>query len=120
MPALLAVSEAKGLELETLAETFKALSDPTRLKILRFLSNNPGGKCCATEQGICACDLEDVTKLSQPTVSHHMKLLVTAGLVLAEKRGKWIYYTLNPTGFGLTKEFLQVAETPVAVPKEKP
>jgi ArsR family transcriptional regulator len=89
--------------LETLACTFKGLADPARLKILLFLANQKG--CCGPE-GICACDLEAVTDLSQPTVSHHMKCLISAGLVRGEKRGKWTYYQLDPKGFALLKNAL--------------
>jgi ArsR family transcriptional regulator, arsenate/arsenite/antimonite-responsive transcriptional repressor len=79
-------------ELETAAWVFKALADPARLKILAFLSKQEGGKCCGTEEGICACDLESVIDLSQPTVSHH-------NLVLGEKRGRWMFYRIDPKGF---------------------
>ena len=76
----------------------KALADPVRLAILEFLLN-PDPTCCAQEEGVCACDFESVLGLSQPTVSHHMKLLVQAGFVRSEKRGRWVYYYLEPTAF---------------------
>lgn len=95
--------------LEVVAWTFKALSDPARLKILTYLASDPDGKCCGTEQGICACDLEAVTGLSQPTISHHMKCLISAHLVVGEKRGKWVYYRLDPKGFELIRQFLITA-----------
>jgi ArsR family transcriptional regulator, arsenate/arsenite/antimonite-responsive transcriptional repressor len=101
-PSLLLTLEAN---LEPLALVFKALSDPTRLKILAFLSSPEGG-CCANADGVCACDLESITALSQPTVSHHMKLLAAAHLVKAEKRGKWMYYSLEPQGFDVVKQFV--------------
>jgi ArsR family transcriptional regulator, arsenate/arsenite/antimonite-responsive transcriptional repressor len=94
-------------ELETAALVFKALSDPARLKILAFLANQDAGKCCGTEEGICACDLEDVIELSQPTVSHHMKLLVSANLVMSEKRGKWMFYRIDPAGFKYVKSLVE-------------
>jgi ArsR family transcriptional regulator, arsenate/arsenite/antimonite-responsive transcriptional repressor len=97
-------------ELETAALVFKALSDPARLKILAFLASEDAGKCCANEEGICACDLEDVIQLSQPTVSHHMKLLVSANLVLGEKRGKWMFYRIDPAGFKYLKSFIKAWE----------
>ena len=84
---------------------FKALSDPARLKILSLLFESAAGRCCA--EGVCGCDLETVTQLSQPTVSHHMKLLQNARLVSAEKRGRWIFYTLNPQGFALARAALE-------------
>ncbi len=99
------VSEPKELELEDLSGIFKALSDPARLKILRLLFASALGRCCA--EGVCACDLETVTQLSQPTVSHHMKLLQNARLVSAEKRGRWMFYTLNPQGFALARGVLE-------------
>jgi ArsR family transcriptional regulator len=93
-------------QLEAAAWVFKALSDPARLKILTHLSRNPDGACCGPEPGVCACDLEAVTGLSQPTVSHHMKCLVSARLVKGEKRGRWMYYQIDPRGFALIKAFL--------------
>lgn len=76
----------------------KALADPNRLAILGFLLEPQPG-CCSRLDGVCACDLERVLDLSQPTVSHHMKQLVEAGLVSAEKRGRWVYYALEPAAF---------------------
>ena len=83
----------------TLASRLKALADPARLKILEFL-RDPVRECCTQPGGVCACDLERFLKLSQPTVSHHMKLLVQAGFVMAEKRGRWVFYALDPAAFG--------------------
>jgi ArsR family transcriptional regulator len=76
----------------------KALADPTRLQILAFLQN-PIQSCCARDEGVCACDLETFLGLTQPTISHHMKLLVEAGFIMSEKRGRWVYYDLNPAAF---------------------
>jgi ArsR family transcriptional regulator len=84
--------------MEELATQFKALSDPARLKILDFLLK-PDRSRCTREEGVCACDVEGVLGLSQPTVSHHMKLLVQAGFITAEKRGRWAFYTVNPDTF---------------------
>lgn len=81
-----------------LATKLKAIADTHRLNILEFLLN-PIQSCCSREEGVCACDLEDFLGLSQPTVSHHMKLLVQAGFVRAEKRGRWVYYDLDPAAF---------------------
>jgi ArsR family transcriptional regulator len=92
--------------LEVAAALFKALSDPARLRILAHLTHSPNGACCGPEPGVCACDLEAVTGLSQPTVSHHMKCLVSARLVKGEKRGRWMYYQIDPRGFALIKAFL--------------
>ena len=76
----------------------KALSDPTRLRILELLKAK-GRSCCdliaRDEKGLCACDVESAVGLSKAAVSHHMALLRRAGLVNAEKRGRWIYYSRN-------------------------
>ncbi len=83
---------------EDLAPVFKALGDPTRLKILDLLKAR-GKSCCdllaRDEPGLCACDVETAVGLSQAAISHHMGLLRRAGLVKAEKRGRWIYYSRN-------------------------
>lgn len=77
---------------------FKALADPTRLKILNILKAR-GRSCCdliaRNEPGLCACDIEEAVGLSQAAVSHHMGLLRRAGLVDAQKRGRWVYYRRN-------------------------
>lgn len=76
----------------------RALADPNRLAIVEFL-HDPIQSCCSRAEGVCGCDLEAFLGVSQPTVSHHMKQLVEAGLVVAEKRGRWVYYDLNPDMF---------------------
>lgn len=81
-----------------LAPAFKALSDPTRLRILELLKSRGKSSCdliARDERGLCACDIEEAVKLSQAAVSHHMGLLRRAGLVSAEKRGRWVYYSRN-------------------------
>lgn len=75
-------------EAEQLARAFKALSDPNRVRLLSLIAANDSGEACV-------CDLTGFVGLSQPTVSHHMKQLVTAGLVTREQRGKWAYYRVN-------------------------
>jgi len=74
---------------ETLARMFKALGDPTRVKLLSMIAAAP-------EAEACICDMTEPVGLSQPTVSHHMKLLVEAGLATREQRGKWAYYRVVP------------------------
>lgn len=77
-----------------LVDALKAISDPTRLKILRILKQR--GKCSIGKPvGMCACDIEEQVRLSQPTVSHHMAVLTKAGLVRAEKQGLWRWYQRN-------------------------
>lgn len=73
---------------ERLASVFKALSDPARVKLVSLIAASEGGEACI-------CDLTEPLGLSQPTVSHHMKLLVDTGLVSREQRGKWAYYRVN-------------------------
>src|SRR6187401_3809910 len=70
-----------------LARLFKALADPTRVAIVNRLAS---GEAC------CVCDLTGAFELSQPTVSHHLRILREAGLVEAERRGTWAYYRLVP------------------------
>lgn len=94
---------------------FKALSDPARVKILEFLKN-PGPGCCTFAGQVCACDVERLLQLSQATISHHMKLLIDAGLVSAAKRGRWMHYTINPTAFAFAANWLSNYSAP-AVPK---
>ena len=71
-----------------MAPLFAALADPTRLRIISMLNASPGGSCCG-------CDLEQPLGLSQPTVSHHLKVLREAGLVTGEKDGRWVRYRVN-------------------------
>lgn len=78
----------------SLSDRLKLLGDPTRFKILEFLAD-PREECCGRGDGVCGCDIETFTGLSQPTVSHHMKQLVDAGLVRSERRGRWVYYELE-------------------------
>ncbi len=76
---------------EAVVSVLKALADPVRLSILEFLWS-PAAEEFRTGDGICAGDIEDFLGVSQPTVSYHMKILVGAGLVRAEKRGQRVYY----------------------------
>src|SRR5215813_9512183 len=92
---------------EQLILVFKALEDPTRLKILELLRSR-GKSCCELiardERGLCACDIEAAVGLSPAAVSHHMNLLRRAGLVEAEKRGRWVYYRRNEAGLARVAE----------------
>ncbi|MFX4271408.1 ArsR/SmtB family transcription factor [Propionibacteriaceae bacterium Y1685] len=76
-------------EAQQLARMFKALGDPTRVRLLSMIAARSDGEACV-------CDLTEPVGLSQPTVSHHMKQLVDAGLVTREQRGKWAYYAIVP------------------------
>lgn len=73
---------------ERLASVFKALADPARVKLVSLIAASEGGEACI-------CDLTEPLGLRQPTVSHHMKVLVDSGLVSRDQRGKWAYYRVN-------------------------
>lgn len=73
---------------ERVSRVFKALGDPTRVRLLSLIAAGDGGEACI-------CDLTEPVGLSQGTVSHHMKLLADAGLVTREQRGKWAYFALD-------------------------
>jgi len=72
-----------------LARTLKALADPARLRLLSLIA-------ATDEAEACVCDLTEPVGLSQPTVSHHLKTLVDAGLLTRERRGSWAFYALVP------------------------
>ena len=80
------------------SDRFKLLGDATRWRILSFLAR-PIRSSCSRDDGVCGCDLETHLGVRQPTISHHMKLLVDAGLVTAERRGRWVYYEVVPAVF---------------------
>jgi ArsR family transcriptional regulator, arsenate/arsenite/antimonite-responsive transcriptional repressor len=70
---------------EHVAPLLKALAEPVRLRLMSLVASHPGGEACV-------CDLNDAFELSQPTISHHLKVLHEAGLLDREKRGVWVYY----------------------------
>jgi len=73
---------------EALARIFRALGDPTRVRLLSLIAAHADGEACV-------CDLTDPVGLTQPTVSHHLKQLAEAGLITREQRGKWAYYRVE-------------------------
>lgn len=83
---------------EALVAGFKALGDETRLQIFRLIA--------AQEAPLCACDIVDRFDVSQPTISHHLRVLRQAGLITATKRGVWMYYVVNERGTGALAHFL--------------
>ncbi len=85
-------------EAEMLARSFAALADPVRLRLLSAVAAAP--------DEVCACDLVDTSGRSQPTVSHHMKVLVDAGLVKREKRGLWVWYRIVPSRLDALRSML--------------
>jgi ArsR family transcriptional regulator, arsenate/arsenite/antimonite-responsive transcriptional repressor len=80
----------------------KAIAEPTRLRLLSLLAAH-------ADREACICDLTDPVGLSQPTVSHHMKVLVDAGLLTREQRGKWAFYRLVPGALGALARLLSTA-----------
>ncbi|GAA4475058.1 metalloregulator ArsR/SmtB family transcription factor [Enteractinococcus fodinae] len=87
---------------QRLAAMFKALADPTRLRLLSHVT----AQGC---QDVCACDLTEELQITQPTVSHHMKKLVDAGLVTREQRGKWAHYSVVPGALEELRELLNLS-----------
>lgn len=94
--ALLPIDEAT-----LLAATFKALADPTRVRLLRYLAESAAGTACA-------CHLPEALGISQPTLSFHMNKLHDAGLVLREKRGRWVHWTVRPESLASVRGFLDL------------
>ena len=72
-----------------LAQVFKALGDPVRLRLVSLIGAHQGGE-------VCVCDLTEAFDLTQPTISHHLKVLREAGIITSERRGTWVYYRLEP------------------------
>ena len=74
---------------QQVAPMLKALADPVRLRLMSLIASHEGGEACV-------CDLNDAFDLSQPTISHHLKVLHESGLVSRDKRGVWVYYRADP------------------------
>ncbi|WP_330458724.1 metalloregulator ArsR/SmtB family transcription factor [Streptomyces sp. NBC_00820] len=87
-----------------LAKLFKALGDPVRLRLLSMIASRAGGE-------VCVCDLTPAFDLSQPTISHHLKLLRQAGLIDCERRGTWVYYWALPATLDRLAVFLKTSRT---------
>jgi len=87
-PAVLSapLTEARAAEL---AEAFAVLADPARLRLLSLIASAGAGEACV-------CELVEPLGRSQPTVSHHLKILVEAGLIVGDKRGRWVWYRAVP------------------------
>jgi len=86
-----------------LARMFKALSDPVRLRLLSLIASHEGGEACV-------CDLTGPFDVSQPTISHHLKILREAGLVGSERRGTWVYYWVLPAALTRLSALFQAPE----------
>jgi ArsR family transcriptional regulator len=85
-----------------LAGTFKAIADPARLRLLSFIAVQPSGEACV-------CHLTKPLGLTQPTVSHHLKVLYDAGLLDRDRRGTWVYYRIIPERLAALREALAAA-----------
>lgn len=84
---------------EDLAKAFKALGDPTRVRLISIVAASEGEEACV-------CDLTEPVGLSQPTVSHHLKILMDAGFLTRSKRGTWAYYRLVPGALNRLSQLL--------------
>lgn len=94
-------------EAQTLADDFKVLADPTRLRLLSLIASVPEGE-------VCACDLNEPLDRSQATVSHHLSVLTRAGLITREQRGKWAWFQVAPERADFVRSILG-EESPVSV-----
>ncbi|MET4612800.1 ArsR family transcriptional regulator [Rhodococcus sp. PvR044] len=91
-----------------IARTFKALGDPVRLRLLSLIASHDGGEACV-------CDISPSFDLSQPTISHHLKVLREAGLLDSERRGTWVYYRVIPAALHRLSSALADADPTAAV-----
>jgi ArsR family transcriptional regulator len=98
-----ALGESQAAEL---AAMFKALGDPVRLRLLSLIASHPGGEACV-------CEISATFDVSQPTISHHLKLLRSAGLLDCERRGTWVYYWAIPSPLRQLSSALQVDDRPL-------
>lgn len=84
---------------DQLAEAFKAISDPARLRLLSFIASQPSGEACV-------CHLMKPLGLSQPTVSHHLRILFRAGILDRERRRTWVFYRIVPERLAALRDVL--------------
>jgi ArsR family transcriptional regulator len=97
-------SEAPGL-----AQVFKALGDPVRLRLVSLIGAHEGGE-------MCVCELTEAFNLSQPTISHHLKILREAEIIGSQRRGTWVYYRLEPAALERMGALLSAPPRPLTVP----
>ena len=93
------------VEADGLAQVFAALADPVRLRLLSLI---------ATAGEVCACDLQAPVDRSQPTISHHTKVLADAGLIVGEKRGRWVWWSIVPGRLAEVREALGATDAVTA------
>ena len=98
-----------GEQAEALATTFKALADPVRLRLLSMIASHAGGEACV-------CDLtgEGRFGVSEPTISHHLRVLREAGLVTSERRASWVYYRIVPAALSGLSDLLDTTNASAA------
>jgi len=89
-------------EADATAALFRVLADPARVKIMNMLATS--------DEPVCACEFEPALRLSQPTVSHHLKKLTEAGLLEREQRGKWAYFSLTPDASSRLEQVVRMTE----------
>jgi ArsR family transcriptional regulator len=87
-----------------MAKKLKALADPVRLRLMSMVLSHEGGEACV-------CDLTPAFDLSQPTISHHLKVLHDAGLLERDKRGVWVYYQARPEAMAAIRSLFATGET---------
>ncbi len=95
-----------------MAAKFKALSDPVRLRLLSSVASHAGGEACV-------CDISAGVDVSQPTISHHLKVLRDAGLLTSQRRASWVYYAIVPEALTALSSLLSAgadAAAPAGVP----
>ena len=92
-------------EAEAAAALFRALADPARVRLVNLLAAN---------ESVCVCDLQEPLGLSQPTVSHHLKKLTDAGLLVREQRGRWAYYSLDRAALARVGALVDLTEGAMA------
>ena len=86
-----------------LAQMFKALGDPVRLRLVSLIASREGGEACV-------CELTDGFELAGPTISHHLKVLREAGLISGERRGTWVYYRVEPRALAQLSDVLSIEQ----------
>jgi ArsR family transcriptional regulator len=101
-----ALAEPQAVEL---AAMFKALGDPVRLRLLSLIASHPGGQACV-------CEISSSFDVSQPTISHHLKMLRSAGLLDCERRGTWVYYWVIPAVLQQLSSVLDVDDRSMETP----
>ena len=100
--APLAGEDLSATEAQITADVFKALGDPTRVRIVNLLATS--------DSPVCVCDINTHFDLSQPTISHHLKKLTNAGVLEREQRGTWAYFSINGTVLSKLSEVFQAKE----------